>query len=187
MAKTASSDRKTIDKVFILLGTALAAVLITIGGLLWYGYNFATDMVQTELSAQKVFFPAKDSPALAALPAGDRNAMEQYAGQQLVDGQQAKVYADHFIKVHLSEVADGQTYSQVSTAAMKDPTNTRLQQQKTVLFQGETLRGLLLGSGYSYWTFGMIAKAAAIASFIGASAMIGLVWLGLTHLAKMSR
>jgi hypothetical protein len=187
MANSAKSDRKTIDKVFILLGTALATVLITIGGLLWYGYNVATDMVRTELSEQKVYFPQKDSPALVALPAADKQAMEQYAGQQLTDGQQAKVYADHFIKVHLSEVADGQTYSQVSTAAMKDPTNTKLQQQKTVLFQGETLRGLLLGSGYSYWTFGMIAKAAAIASFIGAAAMIVLVWLGLAHLAKLSR
>jgi hypothetical protein len=53
------------------------------------------------------------------------------------------------------------------------------------LFQGETLRGLLLGSGYAYWTFGMIAKFVAIAAFIGAGGMAILVWLGLAHLARL--
>lgn len=180
----AKADRKVIDKVFILLGAAMAAVLIVVGGLAWYGYNFATDSVRTELSAQKVYFPPTGSPAIAALPAEDQAAMNKYAGQQLVDGKQAKVYADNFIAVHLEEVAGGQTYAQVSTAAMQDPTNVKLQTQKAVLFQGETLRGLLLGSGYAYWTFGMIAKYIALAAFAGAAVMIVLVWLGLMHLAK---
>jgi len=60
-----------------------------------------------------------------------------------------------------------------------------LQAQKAVLFQGETLRGLLLGSGYSYWTFGMIAKMASIAAFVGAGVMTILVLLGLKHMARM--
>jgi hypothetical protein len=181
----AKRDRKIIDKVFILLGTAMTAFLVVVAGLAWYGYHFATDQVKTELSQQKIYFPPKDSPALTALPDSDRKAMEQYAGQQLVDGKQAKVYANNFINVHLQEVAGGQTYSQVSTAALKDPTNPQLQVQKTVLFQGETLRGLLLGSGYAYWTFGMIAQYVAIASFIGAGVMALLVWFGLLHLAKL--
>jgi hypothetical protein len=110
--------------------------------------------------------------------------MNKYAGQQLVNGEQAKVYADNFINVHLSEVADGQTYAQVSTASLQNPTNTQLQAEKATLFQGETLRGLLLGDGYSYWTFGMLAKFVAIAAFVGAAVMAVLVWLGLLHLAK---
>jgi len=59
----AKSDRKTIDKIFILLGAAVTAVLLVAGGLAWYGYKFATNSVRTELSAQKVYFPAKGSPA----------------------------------------------------------------------------------------------------------------------------
>jgi hypothetical protein len=183
MAK--NSERKAIDKVLILLGVAVTGVFLTVGGLAWYGYSFATNMVRTELSDQKIYFPTADSPALTALPAADNAAMAKYAGQQLVNGAQAKVYANNFIKVHLSEVAGGQTYSQVSAVAMKDPTNQKLQMQKTVLFQGETLRGLLLGDGYSYWTFGMLAKYAAIAAFAGAGVMAVLVWLGLVHLAKI--
>ncbi len=182
MAKT---ERRAIDKVFILLGTAMAAVLLVIGGLAWYGYHFATNSVKTELSEQKVFFPPKGSPAIAALPASDQAAMNKYAGQQLEDGQQAKVYANNFIKVHLSEVADGHTYAQVSTAAQKDPANPQLKAQAATLFQGETLRGLLLGDGYSYWTFGMLAKYVALAAFVGAGVMAVLVWFGLAHVAKL--
>lgn len=181
----AKSQRKTIDKVFILLGLATTAVFIVIGAMAWWGYHFATNEVKTELSAQKIYFPAKGSPAIAALPAANQTEMNKYAGEQLVNGAQAKVYANDFIAFHLSEVAGGKTYSQVSTAAIADPTNTALQTQKAVLFQGETLRGLLLGDGYAYWTFGMLAKYAAIAAFIGAGIMAVLVWMGLMHLTRL--
>ncbi len=182
MSKT---ERKVIDKVFILLGTAMAAVLLVVGALSWYGYRFATNSVKTELSQQRVFFPEKGSAAIAALPEADQKEINKYAGQQLVNGQQAKVYANNFINVHLHEVAGGKTYAEVSTEAMKDPTNAKLQGQKAALFQGETLRGLLLGSGYAYWTFGIIAQYVAITAFAGAAAAAVLVWLGMRHVTKL--
>ena len=184
MAKT---ERRAIDKVFILLGTAMTAVLLVVGGLAWYGYHFATTTVKTELTSQKVFFPPLDSPALTALPLADRTQMDKYAGQQLVNGNQAKVYADNFISVHLSEVAGGKTYAHVSTDALANPTNQTLQQEKSTLFQGETLRGLLLGDGYAYWTFGTIALYVALAAFVGAGVMAVLVWLGMLHLARLKK
>jgi hypothetical protein len=152
MSKT---QRKTIDTVFILLGTAMTGVLIAAGGLSLYGYHFATNSVRTELAQQKVFFPPKGSAAITSLPEADQKEINKYAGQQLLDGQ--------------------------------DPTNAKLQGQKATLFQGETLRGLLLGSGYAYWTFGMIAKFAALAAFAGAGVMAVLVWLGLVHLSKLKK
>lgn len=182
MAKT---ERKAIDKVFILLGVAMAIVLAVLGGLAWYGYQFATNNVTHELSQQKIYFPPKGSPAITSLPEDDQKEVNKYAGQQLVNGEQAKVYADNFINVHLKEIAGGKTYAEVSSEALKDPNNQKLQQQKATLFQGETLRGLLLGSGYTYWMFGMIAKYAAIAAIVGAGIMGILVWLGLLHLAKL--
>lgn len=182
MAKT---ERKAIDKVFILLGLAATVVLLVAAGFAWYGYKFATNQVQTELSAQMIYFPPKGSPAIAALPEVDQKEINKYAGQQLVNGQQAKVYANHFIKVHLQKIADGKTYAEVSEEAKKDPTNEKLKAQTTSLFQGETLRGLLLGSGYSYWTFGMLAKYVALAALAGAAVMALLVRLGWLHLAKL--
>jgi hypothetical protein len=110
--------------------------------------------------------------------------MEKYAGQLLTTGDQAKVYANNFIGVHLSEVAGGKTYAEVSTAALANPSDAKLQGQKTALFQGETLRGLLLSAGYSYWTMGMLARDAAIAFFAGAAVMAVLVLAGLARLMR---
>ncbi len=45
-----------------------------------------------------------------------------------------------------------------------DNVRTELLAQKQSLFQGETLRGLLLGDGYAYWTFGLIDMYAAMAA-----------------------
>jgi len=184
MAITKKEQRRVIDKVFILLGVVTMLVLLAAGGIAWKGYSFATDQVKTELSAQKITFPEAGSPALAALPATDRAQVEKYAGQTLTTGDQAKVYANNFIGVHLGEIAGGKTYSEVSTEAMKDPSNAKLQAQKATLFQGETLRGLLLSAGYSYWTMGMLARDAAIAFFVGAAVMTVLVVAGLARLAR---
>lgn len=178
----AKSDRKTIDKVFILLGVAATAILLVIGGLAWYAADFAKTNVRTELAAQKVSFPPKGSPALdpAEFP-----SLQKYAGQPVDDGPKAKAYANDFIAKHLEKIAGGKTYSEISTLAMQDPSNTALQQQKETLFQGETLRGLLLGDGYAYWMMGQLAGYAAIAAFAGAAVMAVLVGFGVRHLGRL--
>lgn len=183
MAK-AKSDRKTVDTVFVLLGLAATLVLLAVGVLAWVASDFVKSTVQSELTSQKIYFPEKGSPALKALPESDRAAMEQYAGQQLTTGAQAKVYADNFIAVHLSEVAGGKTYSEVSAESMAKPDDAKLTMQKQVLFQGETLRGLLLGDGYAYWTMGQIAYYVAAVALAGAGIMVILVLLGMRHLSR---
>jgi len=184
MAKTTKASRKTIDTVFILLGLVATLVLLAVGSLAWVASDYAQSTVKNELSSQQIYFPEKGSAALTALPEQDRTAMEKYSGQQLTNGQQAKVYADHFIAVHLSKIADGKTYSQISAASQADPSDAKLKQQAQTLFQGETLRGLLLGSGYAYWTIGQIAYYAAAAAFAGAGIMVILVLFGLRHLSR---
>ncbi|HSX33179.1 MAG TPA: hypothetical protein VLF91_02470 [Candidatus Saccharimonadales bacterium] len=178
----ASPERKAIDKVFILLGIMATIVLLGASFMGWYGYHFATTEVKNELSAQKVYFPPKGSPGLDPQEFPD---LQQYAGQLVDNGPKAKAYANGFIARHLEKVAGGLTYSEVSTKALQDPTNVKLQQQKAVLFQGETLRGLLLGDGYAYWTFGMLALYASIAALAGAAVMAILVLLGWRHLMRL--
>jgi len=180
----AKSDRKTIDKIFVLLGLVMVLVLVAVGGLAWKASTFAKSSVETQMQAQQIFFPSKGSPAISELPVADQIQMNKYAGQQLVNGAQAKVYADNFIAYHLTKVANGQTYAQVSTQSLSDPNNSQLKAEEQTLFQGETLRGLLLGDGYSYWTIGEIASYVAITAFIGAAVMVILVLLGLGHLSK---
>jgi len=112
--------------------------------------------------------------------------MRQYAGQQLTTGAQAQTYANHFIAVHLSEVAGGKTYAQVSAAALADPTNTTLQGQVETLFKGTTLRGLLLNA-YAFGKVAQIAGIAAIVSFVGAAILLVLSILGFVHASRTGR
>lgn len=171
----AKANRKSIDITLTLLGAVVTVVLLVTGGLGLYAWHFATSQVHDELAAQKVYFPSKGSPALNPT---EFPGLQQYAGQLVDNGPKAKAFADEYIAVHLKKVAGGKTYADVSNEAMKDPTNVKLQQEKQTLFQGETLRGMLLGNGYAYWTFGMIALYAAIAAFGGAAVMLVLVLLG---------
>ena len=182
MAK--KDERKVIDKILVLLGLATLITLLAAGGVAWWASSFITNQVSGELTAQKIYFPASHSSALAALPAADQQAMGKYAGMQLATGQQAKVYADNFIGVHLHELAGGKTYAEVSSLAQQNPTDQKLQQQKATLFQGETLRAILLNA-YAFGTMGGIARIAAVIAIAGGGVMLLLVLLGLRHLASL--
>jgi hypothetical protein len=53
-------------------------------------------------------------------------SVSQYAGEQLLTGQQAEAYADHFIAQHIINVGGGKTYSQLSAEPLAQPNNTQL-------------------------------------------------------------
>ncbi len=161
-AKT-SADQKAVNKVFFWLFTAGALAMFLIAGLAYWAHNFTSNMVRTELSAQKIYFPEAGSPALNPEEYPD---LQQYAGQLVDTPQKAKAYANGYIGRHLSNIADGKVYSEVSAEAAKDPTNEKLQKQKQSLFQGETLRGILLTSGYGFGTVGNIAGIASVIAAI---------------------
>ncbi len=169
--------RTNLDRLISWVGLALAGVLVVAGSLLTWTHEFVDNQVHTQLAAQQIYFPAKDSAAIAA---PEFAAMRQYAGQQLTTGAQAEVYADHFIANHLKSIGGGKTYAQLSAEAQADPTNTKLAATANTVFKGETLRGLLLNA-YAFGTMGMIAGVAAVAAFIAAGLMLVLSGLGLWH------
>jgi hypothetical protein len=137
------------------IASVAAAGILVLGIVALVGGSYAKNVVRDQLVPQKIFFPAAGSPEL--LP-----GVKQYAGQQLVNGSQAKAYANDFINVHLSKVAAGQTYAQVSAAAIAAPTNTKLAEQKATLFQGETLRSILL----SAWGWSLVGTIATLAGLL---------------------
>ena len=98
----------------------------------------------------------------------------------MVNGAQAKAFADHYIKVHLGEVADGQTYSQVSAKALAAPDDQQLAGQVQTLFRGETLRGLLLNA-YAFDTMATVAFIAAWIAVGAGALLLLLALLGLRH------
>lgn len=163
------SQDRNVDQIFGILATVAAIALLAIGGLAWWAHSFTTEMVKTELAAQKIYFPPAGSPALNA---EEYPTLQKYAGQLVDTPEEARAYANEYIGHHLKKVAAGKVYSEVSAEAMKDPTNEKLAQQKQTLFQGETLRGMLLGNGYAFGTVGEIAKIAAIVAFVASGIMI---------------
>jgi hypothetical protein len=174
--------RRTLDALLTTGGLIVAAVLLVAGGLMTWASNFVGDSVHTQLVAQRIDFPKAGSDQLNDPKV--KPYLEQYAGQPLTTGAQAKAYADHYIKVHLEEATGGKTYSELSTAARLNPNDPKAAGLVDLAFKGETLRGLLLNA-YAFGTMGVIAMYAAWAAFIGAAAMLALSLLGFFHLRRV--
>lgn len=165
----AKSQNQILLTVCMYAAIASALLLLAVSGLAYWASRFTGDMVRSELAAQKIYFPAKGSPALDPAVYPD---LQRYAGQLVDTPEEARAYANGYIGRHLKQVADGKVYAEVSTAAMKNPADQKLQQQKQTLFQGETLRGMLLTSGYGFGTAGQIAGVVAVVSFVGGLALL---------------
>jgi hypothetical protein len=160
--------RNKFDKILGIAGVCLAVVLVAMGGLLLWGSTYIHNQVTTQLAAQKVYFPP--AAAFAHPKAGTEitpsmiPSVSQYAGQQLLTGQQAEAYANNFIAVHLREIGAGQTYAQLSAESMAHPTNTALAGQVQTVFRGDTLRSMLLNA-FSWWKVSQIAYIASLITF----------------------
>lgn len=178
--------RKTLDLILTGGGAALTLVLIAAGALLLWGYNFTNSEVHNQLSVQKVYFPSK---AALANPTGQEVKatmvpyLSPYAGQQVLNGDQAHAYATHFIAVHLSDMPYNGVYSKVSSAARANPTTAALQAEVQTVFQGTTLRSMLL-TAYGFSVFGELAFDGALAAFCAAFVMLVLTGLGVWHVRR---
>jgi hypothetical protein len=190
--KESDMNRKLFDVLASLIGVAMVVVLLVAGGLLMWGYSFANSNVHNQLAEQQITFPP--AAAFAHPVAGSEitpsmvGTVSKYAGQPLVTGQEAAVYANDFIAVHLGEIGKGHTYAYWSSLALQQPKGsaayTADEGISQTLFQGTTLRGLLL-EAYAFGTFGQIALVAAIASFILAGIMLVLTLFGMLHFRRV--
>jgi len=173
---------KTVPSLAII-GTILFGVLAVGSGLLIWGSNFAENMVHSQLSAQKISFPAKGSPALDPK---EFPALQRYAGQAVDNGPKAKAYADHFIAVHLEGIGGGKTYSELSAQSLANPKDTKLAGTVQTMFRGETLRGLLLYS-WGWSVVGEVAYWVGIAALLGAIGVLGALVLGFVFHEREAR
>ncbi|HMD93920.1 MAG TPA: hypothetical protein VKG80_14900 [Trebonia sp.] len=160
--------RITFDKILGWAGVSLGVILLALGGLALWGSAYVHNTVQSQLASQQITFPP--AAAFAHAKAGTEitpsmiPSVSQYAGQQLLTGQQAEAYADHFIAVHVTEMAGGKTYSQLSAEAIAQPNNTQLQGTVATVFKGEALRSMLLNA-YGWWKVSQIVYIVSLALF----------------------
>jgi hypothetical protein len=169
--------RTTFDKFLGWTGASLGVVLLIAGGLLLWGSAYVHNTVQSQLAAQQITFPP--AAAFAHPKAGTEitpsmiPSVSQYAGQQMLTGQQAEAYADHFIAVHIANMTGGKTYAQLSAASLAQPNNTALAGQVATVFKGETLRSMLLNA-YGWWKVSQITYIVSLVLFgLGTVSFLG--------------
>ena len=190
--------RRTFDRIVSFVGLGLSVFLFVAAALLNWGASFTDESVTTQLSQQKITMPDKDSAGFKALSEEAQTALAPFSNMPLTTGEQAQAYADFYIGSHLKGIAAGKVYSEVSGMALAasakskaEPANIALATeagilmgQRTTLFMGETLRGLLLYS-FAFWQIGQIAMYAAWAAAVGGLLMLVLSLLGFAHIRRV--
>jgi hypothetical protein len=147
--------RKFLSKITSLtpIAAGAAAGMIVLGVVSIVGGSYDHEVVHNQLGPQKITFP---KPAEYA-------DLKKYEGQQVLTGSQAKAYAEDQIAPDMNKIAGGKTYSVVSgewiAGGMK---NEKLAGERTTLFMGETLRGLLLNA----WGWAQIGSIAILAGIL---------------------
>jgi hypothetical protein len=182
-------SRKVLDLLASWIGAGVVVVLLVAGGLLLWGHSYVNNQVRGQLAMQQIYFPptaAFTHPNPPETTAAMGSTVGQYAGQQLLSGPQAEVYADDFIAHHLYAMPMHGVYSKISAASMANPKNANLAALEQVSFRGTTLRAMLL-EAYGFWKIGQVMLWGAIASFILAAGMLILVVLGFRHASRTAR
>ncbi len=146
-AQRSLTIHNVVGVVLIILGALLLP--LAIGA--WLGGNYAHNYVSSELKNQKISFAQDMSMEPAAL--------QRFSGQTVDTGEEAKAYAT-MIAGHVAKITGGKTFAEVSAAALQNPNDQALQQQKRVALEGNTVYGALQNA-YGWWLIGSITKWAA--------------------------
>jgi hypothetical protein len=171
-------NRKAWDRLVSTASIVIAVAMIVLGGLAIYGGNFGRNNVTDRLETQNITFPPYE-----AMTPEEQAAVGNFAGEQVVNGEQAKGFSD-YIAGHLVFVNDGATYSETSAAARVeglDPDKAaELGGMADTLFKGETLRAILLNA-YGWWTVSTIAWFAGWFMVIAGIVLAVLAIMGFRH------
>ena len=172
-----------------------AVMIVVLAGGAAFAFSlgtFTTNQIHDELVAQQIFFPGQDQIKTGGAldPAEFPQEIRDQAGNQVTDGNQARIYANDFIGKHLEGVAGGATYAsmggkvsalnaQLAQTPKDSPQYADLQKQiatangqRDTLFKGEALRGNLLNA-YGWWTIGTYTLYAAYGLMLAALFVLG--------------
>jgi hypothetical protein len=183
---------KAIRWRIITLQAIMVVVLVGASGFALAMGSFTTSQIHDELTAQSIFFPTADQIKTGGAldPAEFPQEIRDQAGNQVTDGNQARIYANDFLALHLQKVAGGLTYATIgpkitaanaalAAASKTDPNYATLQAnvatlngERDTLFKGETLRSMLLNA-YGWWTVGVYTTYAGFALVIVAFVVLG--------------
>jgi hypothetical protein len=172
-----------------------AVMVVVLAGAAIFAFGigtFTTNQIKDQLTAQQIYFPGADQikSGGALDPKEFPQEIRDQAGNQVTDGNQARIYANDFLAKHLQGIDGGRTYAQIGTQvsglqaqqanlAKTDPQYTALQTQITTLnaardtvFKGESLRSMLLNA-YGWWTVGTYTTYASYLLMLTALVVLG--------------
>ncbi|WP_143052778.1 hypothetical protein [Propionibacterium cyclohexanicum] len=181
-------NRSIYTNLLRIVGVVL--VLVGIGALA--GGLFAHNYVTGQLKQENITMP-NQAGIDALADQKDKDALKPFIGEQMTTGTQAQAFANHYIWAHMEAAVkaaglpEGTMYEGVGDkinehkAALqaqgksadevaKDATVVSLSSLRTTLFQGNTLRAMLLTS-YAFWLIGTIALVVGIALIVVGAAM----------------
>lgn len=196
--KSQEADTRMVRSIYSTLLKIVGVVLVLVGIGALFGGVFAHNYVTTQLKQENIPMPTQAGiDALANQK--DKDALKPFVGQQLTTGAQAQAYANHYIWAHMgaavkaaglpegtmyqgvgdkinAQKAELQAQGKSADEIAKDSTVTSLTTLRTTLFQGDSLRSMLL-TAYAFWLIGTIAQVVGIALIvIGAvMAIVGFV------------
>lgn len=176
--------------VYRVLSQVLGVILLAVGVFALVAGLYAHNYVSSQLSQEKITMPA--AAAYKELPQASQDALAPYVGQAMTNGDQAQAYANHYIWEHMQAAcaavkdangnsvpavpADKCNYSAlgaVTTAATDTAQKAAYTAVRNTLFQGDTLRSMLL-TAYAFWLVGTIALWIGIIALV-----LGVVLLAL--------
>ena len=121
------------------IATVAAAGIIVVGILAVVGGNYDKQVVRDQLVPQKIFFPAANNPAL--LP-----GIKQYAGQKVAHRRPGQGLRQQLITCTCRRSPVARPTRRSALPRIAAPKNASSPKRRRTLFQGETLRGLLLNA-----------------------------------------
>lgn len=164
---------------------ALQVILIVVfaagASLAYWAADFTNGQIRNQLAPQMITFPKNVEPTITeinekypdlAVYASD---LRRYQGQQVFNGEQAHVFAESYLGLHLRDIDNGKPYSVLSSEARaeKDPALKAEKDAKVqTAFRGETLRSML-NQAWAFSVFGIVAFWAAIGLTIATMAVVG--------------
>jgi hypothetical protein len=172
---------KEIRWRIITLQVILILVFAAGAGLAYWAADFTGRQITNQLAPQMITFPKDAEPTITEINekysdlAVYADDLRRYQGQQVLNGEQAHVFAEAYLGVHVRDIDNGKPYSVLSSEARaeKDPA---LKAEKDAMvqtaFRGETLRSML-NQAWAFSVFGIVAFWAAIGLTLATVAVVG--------------
>jgi hypothetical protein len=172
----------------------MVVVLAFGAGLSFWGSNFTNEQVKSQLAPQQIMLPAGERMEATIAEINEKytdlapyiNGLRAYEGQQVLTGDQAHVFAEGYLGVHIRDIDNGKPYSVLSSEARaeKDPAlKAEKDANVQTAFRGETLRSML-NQAWAFSIFGTVALYAGIALSAVAIVVLGALVFELFFAAK---